>query len=314
MNPAAGGSAMPVFEKIIVGYDGSEHGDDALALGRALRARTGAELVIARIFHDDAFLDPGPAEVQPALERIREQRAVEVLSELRQAADLADAEARVVPSTSAPRGLHGLADELGADLIVVGSSHRGKLGRVLAGSVGERLLHGAPCAVAVAPRGFAERRRVSLEVIGVGYDGRPESELALEEAARLSASVGAALKVFAVSPFTPFGKGWNLSLDVVDVAERDRLKQRLEAAVAGLPEESRAEGLLLSGHPAEVLAEQEVDLLVVGSRGYGPFRTVLLGGVSGPLVRSASSPVLVLPRGVEPTRRPAPKAATAAAV
>ena len=313
MNTAAGGSTVPAFEKIIVGYDGSEQADDGLALGLALRELTGAGLVVARVFRYDAFLDPAArAPVAPPPE-LREQRAAEVLSEVRPAADLADAEARAVPSSSAPRGLHRLADELGAGLIVVGSSHRGKVGQVLAGSVGERLFHGAPCAVAVAPRGFAGRRRVSLEVIGVGYDGRPESELALEEAARLSESVGAALKVFAVSPFTPFGKGWNMSLDVVDVAERDRLEERLDAAVAGLPEESHAEGLLLSGHPADVLAEQEVDLLVVGSRGYGPLRTVLLGGVSGPLVRSASSPVLVLPRSVETTEQPAPDAASAAA-
>ena len=37
--------------------------------------------------------------------------------------------------------------------------------------------------------------------------------------------------------------------------------------------------------------------MVVGSRGYGPARAVLLGGVSHVLVRDAGCPVLVLPRG-----------------
>ena len=82
----------------------------------------------------------------------------------------------------------------------------------------------------------------------------------------------------------------------VIVAQRDELRERLEKKVEALSQEFDAEGVLLFGRPHEVLAEQEVDLLVVGSRGYGPLRTVLLGGVSGPLIRSATSPVLVLPR------------------
>jgi nucleotide-binding universal stress UspA family protein len=46
-----------------------------------------------------------------------------------------------------------------------------------------------------------------------------------------------------------------------------------------------------------VVGERGVDLLVCGSRGYGPVRRVLLGTVSAALVRQASLPVLVVPRG-----------------
>ena len=53
--------------------------------------------------------------------------------------------------------------------------------------------------------------------------------------------------------------------------------------------------------PADVLIERshEVDLLVIGSRGYGPLRSVLLGGVSGRVIRDAACPVIVVPRGAE---------------
>ena len=47
-------------------------------------------------------------------------------------------------------------------------------------------------------------------------------------------------------------------------------------------------------------AARELDLLVCGSRGYGPLRSVLVGGVSGRLMRSAHCPVIVVPRGIEP--------------
>ena len=68
--------------------------------------------------------------------------------------------------------------------------------------------------------------------------------------------------------------------------------------VAELPGSSAT---LLTGDAAELLAEhsRHVDLLVTGSRGYGPARAVLAGGVSGRLLRSAQCPVVVVPRGVE---------------
>jgi nucleotide-binding universal stress UspA family protein len=55
----------------------------------------------------------------------------------------------------------------------------------------------------------------------------------------------------------------------------------------------------IEGGAAEALADTsaDLDLLVVGSRGYGPLRAVLLGSVSTALVRSAQSPLVVVPRG-----------------
>jgi len=57
---------------------------------------------------------------------------------------------------------------------------------------------------------------------------------------------------------------------------------------------------VLEGAPADVLAEigpQDADVIVTGSRGYGPVRRVLLGGVANRLVRHARVPVIVVPRG-----------------
>lgn len=56
--------------------------------------------------------------------------------------------------------------------------------------------------------------------------------------------------------------------------------------------------VLGDGNAAAVLAGQtaELDLLVLGSRGYGPLRSVLLGTVSEATVAEAQSPVLIVPR------------------
>jgi nucleotide-binding universal stress UspA family protein len=71
--------------------------------------------------------------------------------------------------------------------------------------------------------------------------------------------------------------------------------------VAGLPQDVDAEAVTLEGEPEHRLAEatKDLDLMITGSRGYGPHRAVLLGSVSGRLVRDASCPVIVLPRGIE---------------
>jgi nucleotide-binding universal stress UspA family protein len=75
----------------------------------------------------------------------------------------------------------------------------------------------------------------------------------------------------------------------------------LDAVVAKVPSDVSVTGLLLTGDPAKELAARsaELDLLVIGSRGYGPMHSVLVGGVSGRVMRSAECPVIVVPRGVE---------------
>ena len=81
---------------------------------------------------------------------------------------------------------------------------------------------------------------------------------------------------------------------------REEYQEALDQALAGLPGEVRATGELLYGEVVDELAmvgERGVDLLVCGSRGYGPVRRVLLGTVSAALLRQASVPVLVVPRG-----------------
>ena len=129
-------------------------------------------------------------------------------------------------------------------MIVIGSTHRGGIGRVLPGSVGERLLHGAPCAVMVAPAGSPVASGSGSRRIGVGYDGKTEASHAREVAAALAASSARRWRR-SRSPGTEAGA------------------RRPDDAAKELVERSR-----------------ELDLLVVGSRGYGPVRQALLGGVS----------------------------------
>ncbi len=78
-------------------------------------------------------------------------------------------------------------------------------------------------------------------------------------------------------------------------AER-ALRDTVDELGADVPVEVEA----LIGDPVELLvaASEHLDLLVCGSRGYGPLRAVLLGSVSGAVTMAARCAVIAVPRGV----------------
>ncbi|HEU0023500.1 MAG TPA: universal stress protein [Thermoleophilaceae bacterium] len=284
-----------MHRKIIVGYDGRPPSEDALALGKLIADATGAHLIVAGVFE----MDPVWGSRDPAF---RDAEA-EYARQIERAADSVGAEAEAMPSNSRARGLHDLAEEIGADLVVVGSSSHGKLGQVLIGNVALSLLHGSSCSVAVAPLGFAERAPESIAEITVGFDGSPDAHAALDDSIDLARAAGAALKVVTVAEPPPIaygkgagaGQGWHELNEEVEKLRR----ARLDEALASIPDDVSAEGVLVSGSAAEELTKAAIadgGLLVLGSRAYGPVRRVLLGSVSRQLLRSAPCAVMVHPR------------------
>jgi nucleotide-binding universal stress UspA family protein len=282
------------MEMVVVGFDGGDEARDALRLGRVLARARDAELVVAAAF-DPVLAGPG-VDVQ-SLERSYFDdvfaRAAEELGE-------AAFSRRELREVSAPHGLDQLAHDEGADLVVIGSTHRGKVGRVLFGSVGERLLYGAPCPVAVAPRGYAGEDH-AVATVGVAHDGSDESRRALAEATELAAAFDAELRLITVIfewlyvPESSPSRSLDEFMEVVRGEHREIQKQGLE----DVGDSIEVDTFIGEGDPAEVLLEQcaDLDLLVMGSRGYGPLRRTLLGGVSAQVMRAAPCPVVVVPRG-----------------
>jgi nucleotide-binding universal stress UspA family protein len=265
-----------MFKRIVVGVDGREGGRDALALAAALQRAAGSTLVAVHVYPHDRVV---PLADVAAVEAVLHE---DLLATLEKELRAANVSARaIVHSDPAPaRALHEVAEREDADLIVVGSGHRAGADRVLAGDVATSTLHGAPCAVAVAPHGYATRRR-ELRLIGVGYDGSREAREALRMACDLAERADAYVRATTV---------------VRPAKARRRGEELPEAAVAQFSERVTHE--VVVGKSGEMLASSsgDLDLLVVGSRAHGPVRRVLLGSTSTRMFREASCPVLVVPR------------------
>ena len=299
-----------MFDKIIVGVDGRQGGRDALALAARLASLFDSGLVAVHAYPYDFFTVRGPT---PDLDTVMHGNAEDLLiDELERAHVVAHTAA--MPDGSPGRALHLAAKRHHGGLIVVGSAHRGPIGRVLAGDVTRGTLHGAECPVIVAPTGFADRD-LPLQTIGVGFDGSPESRAAVALARDIAAAAGARLKVIRVlEPPPPGGPALGYDADWVQRAQerRDEIQGELDDVLAELG--SSATGGVVTGDPATELAYagNDLDLLVTGSRNYGPVRRLMLGSTSTKLVHGAPCPVLVLTRGAEADTEHADAASVAA--
>lgn len=280
-----------MYDTIIVGVDGRQGGRDALTLA-AQFANASTTVVAVHAYPREYFLSRG---LDDEYELALRAAATETLERELEAAGV-QARRVVVGDSSPARALHRVARDEHGDLIVVGSAHRGRFGRVLAGDVTAAALQGAECPVLVAPSGRAPR---ALEVIGVGFDGSFESHAAVEAARALAEVHDARLRVIdVVVPAMPGGAYPTYRPDWDDLARlRREQAERLVADVVGELGD-RATAVVTIGDAADELAHEgnQLDLLVVGSRGYGPLRRLLLGSTSRRLVHGAPCPVLVLPR------------------
>jgi nucleotide-binding universal stress UspA family protein len=315
---------------ILAGYDPRTADTAPVRFGLAVAKLSGGALVIASVEAEAPILPLSVGQAMPyAIVQPDDDLVADCGPALGDVEDDLSAhdipvECRRVRSTSAARGLHEAAIEEGAGLLVVGSTRRGRLGRVLPGSTAQRLLEGAPCPVAVVPGGWAEQR--PLETIGVAYGGGDEARQAVHAAHALARRVGARLRVLAVLSVdlgvygdTEAPIAGQIGKDVKDMVgeRRRRVERDLREVVAGLDggADVDIDIEISAGYPAETLVEvsRQLDLLVCGARAYGPLGTVLLGGVTRRLVAEAPCPVIVLPRGaqgwLEELRAKAPGAA-----
>ena len=272
-----------MFGNILIGVDGRAGGRDAIALARRLAAPS-ASFTLAHV-------DAGPVswwDHHVGQERVFDRSASMLAAERERAA--IPAAIVCVGGTAPARGLHDLAEERAADLIVVGSSRHASLGRVLLGDDTCASLDGAPCAIAIAPHGYAASADPLVE-IGVGYDGAPESDQARHRARASRIAPRAGLKTLRVVRAATFAKRTLIPADWPVIAlglvgDRSERLGELDGIV----------GEAVYGAPSEELSRfsSELDLLIVGARVHGSRMRMDHGSLSRDLVRHVACPLLVL--------------------
>jgi nucleotide-binding universal stress UspA family protein len=289
---------------ILVGFDPTSADRAPVRFAVAASRFTGAPLLVVAVYADAAIVervvngqmeDDLATDARSGLEHIRQELRDQGVR----------AECHAVSGRSAPAGLHAAAEQFGAGLLVIGSTTRGRVGRVLPGSTAERLMHGAPCAIAVVPAGW--ERGSGLWSLGIAYTDTPEGREALETGLIGARRADAKVRVLTAVKPRGFGReggdrpGEEVTTFDETGTEIARMTREIEAAAAAHGPGVEVETDISAQDPADFLiaASENVDMLVCGSRGYGPTRAVLLGGVSRKVTAAAACPVLVLARGAE---------------
>ncbi len=273
-----------MFKNVLVGVDGGSGGRDAIALARQLGGAR-ARYLLLNVFSRPAmgsgaalWLAASCRYAEEMLERERRETGI-------------DAELVTTCNRSPARALQERALRDGMDLVVVGASHRHHLPRLLFGDDAIATIDGSPCAIAIAPADY-RTRGTDWKTIAVGDDGSPESARALHVARGLAPAHHAEIQ--AVSVIGPE----NLSYRELMLPDWSPVTERLEdqrqtklAAARGV------HARVLQGDAGEILVDlsEEVDLLIVGTRGQGTMKRWLNGSTARRLAARARCPLLILP-------------------
>jgi nucleotide-binding universal stress UspA family protein len=289
---------------IIAAISASRQGTAPLHLAAQIARSTGNKIVATAVIErpwpprgdpvEDEYLGYVTSQARQSLERMVGKLPAEL-----------DTWVVVHQSASVPTGLTDLAAEIGADLVVVGSSSSGLLGRIALGSVTARLVHTAAVPVAIAPRGYPMCPG-PVQRLTVSYGGQADVGGLIATSAELAKRWSLALRIvsFTVRPKTA------LRGTIEPSAEDLVVEQWARRTVEGITKQlndvrlkiplPNIEVMIGSGHDWQEAVEdvswETGDLLLLGSGAAGPTAQVFLGSAASKILRHAPVPVMIVPR------------------
>jgi len=289
---------------IIAAISASRQGAAPLHLAAQIARSTGDKIVAAAVVErpwppradpvEDEYLGYVTSQARQSLERMVGKLPAEL-----------DTWVVVHQSTSVPTGLTDLAAEIGAELVVVGSSSSGLLGRVALGSVTNRLVHTAAVPVAIAPRGYPLGPD-PIRRLTAAYGGEADINGLIPAAAELATQWPVQLRIvsFTVRPVRMFGGSIESSAEDLVVQQWSRLTfddiaKQLNAVRdrISVPDVDVVVG---TGHDWREAVEdvpwEAGDMLLLGSGAAGQAAQVFLGSAASKILRHAPVSVMIVPR------------------
>ena len=293
---------------VLLGWEAAEHGggdDAALHLATGLARSEDSPVVVVTVVPPDPVtaiasrVDREYRQWRAALTSTRQAEAVTAL----RGAGLDDVRTAVVPGPSVPAGLVEAADRFGARVLVLGAATEAPVGRFAPGSVAERLLHSSPAPLALAPREWPQPSPPAR--LTCAWAGTERSREALAAARAFAERWGVPIRLVTFVPeraaMLPSETGLRME-HVVSEEWAAQAQGALDELVTSWPGPGPAPQTLLArgaGWPGALAAVpwSPGDVLVVGSSRLGPLARVFVGSTATKILRAATVPVLVVPRG-----------------
>lgn len=277
-SPAPRNAATPMgpTSRFICAVDDAPTADDAVVVAGDLAARLGARLTLCHVAHRPSDFPYGD---QAAMERRHAAALAEGEQLLRDVAGRTGVEAtlRVACGEPAPVLLE-LAEQMAADLVVVGSHGHGALHKALLGSTSAALARRLACPLVVVPQGGAAAYREAGSgghpAVVIGADGTPESHAALACADNLAAGLGARLVVVgaaapllvgAPSPMVPGPYGLDRAFEQSEELAEERVQEARRHVHAASEVETGVESGPLAAVLVDAAERAEAQLVVTAS-------------------------------------------------
>ncbi len=274
-------SPLARFEKILVATDASPLSADAIKIAIAMCVKSGAHLYPFNM----VLTNPEYEAMAPELvEKAAEDAKTHLESIVAEAARHGVVSTPVMRSGDRPDvEIVAAAEEINADLIVMGQQGRRGLARMMIGDATLRVIGAATCSVLSVPEGAVMwQNRILL-----GTDGSRFADAAAVSAAKIAHCCVAPITV--VSALVPSHSK----------QRQQEGREAVERTITELKQDRLdAEGIALPGEADDVIInlakEKGVDLIVVGTHGRTGFGKVLLGSVSERVIGKANCAVLVV--------------------
>lgn len=285
--------------RYVVGYSANARGHDAVNLAVSLARGRGASLDLVLVVPEVQQFGAAHAP-KAGFETLLNEQAREWLDEaLKLVPADVPAKAHIRSGDSDAHALIDAAEELGADVLVIGATSNGLFKRFTIGSVASALLHASTVPVALAPHGY--HRMEALTRISCGLGTRAGAEKLLDFAIGMAANRKVPLRVVSL-----LALDGGSSADAAEAA-RDYAEKALAAAApedpSGVPLEAKTDVAVAHGRSIEEAVDdldwEDGEILVIGSSRLAAARSIFLGSTANRILRALPVPMLVVPSGYE---------------